>query len=347
MSNAHELIRIARDAIGVGNSETDWKIVPTEHAKMFEEKAPSLDENLRGSRPKGLAGMYEEWNGKAIKARDDFKNTVSMADIAVFCTASLGALLLVAGGLQVLLGGFGPWAVKAIGLIGVISSGLAAMWLNQVRGGALSKRWVEERAKAEAKRLAYFKTIMEGASEAPLDQLLALEYTRRFLLDNQIDYFRDRGREHENAAGIALKNSTRAVFVSSSFTAIAGALSMWRPELAVVAGLGVIASAYAALAVSRSAVNQDRKNADRYLAAEYQLKERRLDLDTYRERTASGDNGVVQEFFEPIFVTLEADHQAFLTEAEQRELAIGGMKRRLDAAKEALKKKSANEADNS
>ena len=347
MSNAHEVIRIAKDAIGVGDSETDWKIVPTEHAKMFEEKAPSLAENLSGSRPQGLARMYEELNDKAIKARDVFKSTVGKADTAVFCTASLGALLLVAGGLQVLLGGFGPWTVRAIGLLGVISSGLAVMWLNQVRGGTLSKRWAEERAKAEAKRLAYFKTVMEGASDAPLDQLLALEYTRRFLLDNQIDYFRDRGGEHDNAAGTALINSTRAVFVSSSFTAIAGALSMWRAELAVVAGLGVIASAYAALAVSRSAVNQDRKNADRYLAAEYQLKERRLDLDAYRKRTASGDNGAVQEFFEPIFVTLEADHKAFLSEAEHRELAIGAMEKRLDAAKEALKKKSANETDSS
>jgi hypothetical protein len=345
MSNAHDLMRIAYDAIGPGNSGTDWKIVPTEHAEIFEEKAPSLAENLRGSRLKGLAEMYEELNAKAIKGRDNFKNTVRKADIAVFCTASLGALLLVAGGLQVLLGVSGPWAVKAIGLLGVISSGLAVMWLNQLQGGALSKRWAEERAKAEAKRLAYFKTVMEGAREAPLDQLLALEYTRRFLLDNQIDYFSDRGGEHENAASAALNTSTRAVFVSSSFTAIAGALSMWRPELAVVAGVGVIASAYAALSVSRSAVNQDRKNADRYSAAEYQLKERKLELDTYREKTASGENGAVQEFFEPIFLTLEADHKAFLSEAEQRELAIGDMAKRLDAAKEALKKKSTPEAD--
>jgi hypothetical protein len=347
MVNAHELIRTTRDAIGVGDSDEDWKIAPTEHAKMFEEKAPSLARNLCGSRPEGLAKMYEEWNGKAIKSRDEFKATVSRANIAVFCTASLGGLILLAVGLQVLLGDIGPWVVKTTGLLGVISSGLAAMWLNQVRGGALSIRWAEERAKAEAKRLAYFKTVMEGASEAPMDQLLVLEYTRRFLLDNQIDYFRDRGGEHEKAAGDAIKNSTRAVFVSSSFTAIAGALSMWHSELAVVAGLGVIASAYAALAVSRSAVNQDRTNADRYLAAEYQLKERRLDLDTYRKRAASGDNDAAKEFFEPIFVTLESDHQAFLSEAEKRELAIGDMGKRLDAAKEALKKKPSEEtADN-
>jgi hypothetical protein len=299
MSNTYDLKRAAYDAIGSGNSGTDWKIAPTEHAEMFKEKAPSLAESLLGSRPKGLAEMYEEWNAKAMEARDDFKNTVSKADNAIFCTASLGALLLVAGGLQALLGVSGPWVGRTIGLLGFISSGLAVMWLSQLHGGALSKQWAEERAKAEAKRLAYFKTVMEGATKTPLDQLLALEYTRRFLLDNQIDYFKERGGEQGKAAGAALKTSTRAVFVSSSFTAIAGALSMWRPEFAVVAAVGVIASAYAALVVSRSAVNQDRKNADRYLAAEYQLKERKLDLDTYREKTASGQNGAVEEFFEP------------------------------------------------
>lgn len=346
MSNPDELIGIARDAIGAGNSDTDWKIVPTEHAEMFAEKAASLAANLRRAHPKGLAEMYEEWNAKAIKARDDFKNSVGKADTAIFCTAGFGALLLVVAGLQVPLGSFGPWATKVIGPLGIISATLAAMWLNQVRGGAFSKRWAEARAKAEAKRLTYFKAVMEGASKSPQDQLLVLEYTRRFLLDNQIDYFKDRGGQHENAADTALNNSTRSVFLSSSFTALAGVFSMWRPELAVIAALGVIASAYAALAVSRSAVNQDRKNADRYLAAEYQLRERRLDLDTYRERTVSGDNKAVQEFFEPIFVTLEADHKAFLSEAEQRELAIGGMEKRLDAAKQALENKPLNEANN-
>jgi hypothetical protein len=345
MSNTCDLKRAAQDAIGPGKPDTDWKIAPTEHAEMFKEKAPSLAECLLGSRQKGLAEMYEERNAKAMEARDDFKRTVSKADSAIFCTASLGALLLVVGGLQPLLGDYGHSVVRVIGLLGITSSGLAVMWLSQLHGGALSKRWAEERAKAEAKRLAYFKTVMEEAIKAPLDQLLAFEYTRRFLLDNQIDYFNGRGEEHEKAASAALKTSTRAVFVSSSFTAIAGALSMWQAEFAVVAAVGVIASAYAALAVSRSAVNQDRKNADRYLAAKYQLKERKLDLDIYREKTASGQNGAVQEFFEPVFLTLEADHRAFLSEAEQRELAIGNMEKRLDAAKEALKKKSAAEAD--
>lgn len=346
MSNPQELIHAACNAIGKGDSETDWKIVPTEHAELFADKAASLSRNLRGSHPEGLAQMYEELNDKAIKARDVFKRTVSRTDAAVFCTACLAALLLVTGGLQELLGQAGPWVVGAIGILGVISGGLATMWLNQVKGGNLADKWADARAKAEAKRLAYFKSIMEAASEVPLEQLLVFEYTRRFLLDNQIDYFRDRGDQHVSAAEIALKTSTRAVFVASTFTAVAGLLSMWVPQLAVIAGLGVIASAYATLAVSRSTVNLDQKNADRYGVAENQLKERKLDLDTYREMIVSGDKGAAQEYFEPVFVTLEADHKGFLSDAEQRELAIGAMEKRLDAAKAELNKKSAGKADN-
>jgi hypothetical protein len=289
--------------------------------------------------------MYEDLNRKAVTARDVFKSTVGNANTAVFSTASLAALLLVAGGLQLPLGQAGPWVVGAIGVLGVISSGLAFMWLSQVRSGDLAKRWCDERAKAEAKRLAYFKAIMQGASDDPLDQLLALEYTRRFLLANQIDYFQERGGQHERAADRAVTRSTQAVFVASTFTAVAGLLSMVVPQLAVVAGLGVIASAYATLAVSRSAVNLDRTNAARYRSAEEQLKERALDIDIYREKTALGDKGAVQAFFEPIFVALEADHKGFLSEAEQREFAIGEMEKRLEAAKEALNKKPVSEAD--
>jgi hypothetical protein len=282
--------------------------------------------------------MYEELNAKAMKAQDNFKNTVKKANIAVFCTTGFGALLLIAAGLQVQLGGFGPLVTKILGPLGIISAGLAAMWLNQIREGALSRRWSEARAKAEAKRLTYFKSVMEGASKSPLDQLLTLEYVRRFLLDNQIDYFNNRGEQHNNAADEALKNSTLSVFFSSSLTALAGALSIWQPVFAVIAAFGVIASAYSALVISRSTVNQDRKNADRYETAKDQLSEKKLELDTFRTRIALGDNNAVQEFFAPIFLTLEADHKAFLSEAEQRDFAIGDMEKRLDEAKKVLAK---------
>ena len=262
-------------------------------------------------------------------------------------TATFGALLLVVGGIHEPLGEAGRYLIGGVGVFGLLASGLATMWLTQVKRGNLAKDWAIERAKTEAKRLAYFKAVMEKATEEPRDQLLALEYTRRFLLDNQVDYFRERGTMHDLAAKRALKQSTQAVFVASTLTGVAGLLSVFFPPLALIAGLGVIASAYAALTVSRSAVNLDRKNADRYRTAEDLLRERRLDLDEFRTKAASGDPEAVEEFFEPIFVILESDHKEFLSDTEQRELAIGGMEQRLDAAKEALTKKTAGRTGDS
>ena len=37
MPESKKLIRDAHDAIGKGDSDNDWKIVPTEHAEMFKE----------------------------------------------------------------------------------------------------------------------------------------------------------------------------------------------------------------------------------------------------------------------------------------------------------------------
>lgn len=346
MSNTQELIDAARSVIGESDKNKDWRIAPSEHAECFEEQAAPIAKILRGSLANGLAKMYEECDEKAIKARDLFKHTVAKANCVVFFTASLGALLLVAGGLQEVLAEAARWVVGAIGLLGVISGSLAAMWITQVKSGGLADRWAQERARAEAKRLAYFKAIISETSERPFDQLLALEYTRRFLLDSQIYYFRKRGSEHEGAAGTALKASTQSVFVASTATAVAGLLSMRYPQLAVVAGLGVVASAYAALVVSRSAVNLDRRNADRYRLAEDQLEDRKLAIDAYREKAALGDKKAVEEFFESVFVTLTTDHKGFLNDAEKREAAIGAMERRLSAASEALNKKPAGEAGN-
>ncbi|MCI0744229.1 MAG: hypothetical protein L0Y58_02385 [Verrucomicrobia subdivision 3 bacterium] len=336
MTITQELILAARDAVGEGDSATDWKIVPTEHAVLLADKSASFAEVLRGARPKGIAKMYVELDALAVEARDTFKNTVTRANFAVFCTAGLGALLLIASGIQGTLGKFGLWVVGTIGLLGVVSGSLATMWLTQVKGGSLVNKWSKERAKAEAKRLAYFKAVINGVSDDPFDQLLAFEYTRRFLLDNQIDYFRDRGRQHERAHNSALKTSTQAVFVASTVTAGAGLLSMLAPQLATIAGIGVIASAYSTLALSRSSVNIDRRNADRYRLAKDQLEERKLEIDIYREKVASGDKGAVQEFFEPIFITLSTDHKVFLNFVEQREMAIGAMEGRLTVATDAL-----------
>ena len=233
---------------------------------------------------------------------------------------------------------FGALPVRSIGILGIIASGLATMWLLQLRGGGLATQWAGDRARAEAKRIAYFRSVLEQMTSAPLDRLLAFEYVRRFLLDNQIDYFRERGSKHESSAHQTLTSSSWALFASSTLTAVAGALSLWSAKLSLVASFGVIASAYAALTMSRSAMNQDRTNADRYLVAVTRLRELKSEIDKYRNLIASGDDTASLKFFEPVFEALTADHNQFLKEAEKRELAIGSMASRLDAASAANEK---------
>ena len=86
----------------------------------------------------------------------------------------------------------------------------------------------------------------------------------------------------------ALTRSTQAVFVASTFTAAAGLLAMLRAELAVIAGLGVIASAYASLASSGPPWIWIARTPMSNRNGKKQLWELKLDLDTYRKRTPRG-----------------------------------------------------------
>lgn len=333
-----KLIEQAILAVGEGDEASDWKLDPTRHAEMYRENAEPLARVLQGARPTGLAKMHVELDAKAVRARDHFKVTVSKSNYAVFSTLGLGALLLVSGGFKSSLGTLSSWIVGSIGLLAAVSGGLASMWISQTRGGNLLDKWARERAQAEAKRLEYFKAVIKETSEKPFPQLLALEYTRRFLLQNQINYFRERGNQHDEASNKALTTSTRSVFASSSLTAIAGLLAMWNPQLAVIAGFGVIASAYSSLAGSKSAVNLDRRNADRYRLAKDQLEERTLEIDIFRRRTAEGEKTAVEEFFNPVFIILAADHKKFLDDSSLKNLELLEIEGRLKSAQEGLRR---------
>ncbi len=332
-----ELMEKTKTIIGEGDPDYDWKIVPTQHADHYRESAPELATILKSTKVNGLATRYEEFNREAIEARDRFKSTIKKANGAIFITAVFGALLLLGTGVQKLFADWDQlttieWTIRVISILGILSSGLAYMWLRDVQGGRLLKDWRESRARAEAKRLVYFKEVMQGAQEEVKDQLLVMEYTRRFLLDNQLDYFKQRGEQHEERARKAYQTESRALFIASSITGIASVLALWQPTFAVIAGLGVIATAYAAYARSGTEVNLDMVNADKYRKAEDLLWERKLDLDDFRQKVIQQEQGAVIAFFEPIFVLLEADHKSFLSDAEKQEAAIGEMEKRLKKA---------------
>ncbi|MEL7368777.1 MAG: hypothetical protein AAFN74_07690, partial [Myxococcota bacterium] len=179
MSNTQEVIRTARAAIGDSQAD-DWRIDPTAHAQWFERDAPTLADNLRRARPEGLARVFVERDQGAIRAQAQFKKTVRRANIAIFFAGSFAALLVVAIGLKENYAGYESIVIGGLGVAGILASSLAAMLAGLADRGSLAERWASERASAEARRLAYFKNVMEGARPEPNDQLLAMEYTRRF-----------------------------------------------------------------------------------------------------------------------------------------------------------------------
>ena len=327
----------ARDTIGPNTPKSDWRIDPSSHANVYSAAAPSLTRVLEESRVTGVAKIFESLDAEAVKAQKRFKRNVQRANGAVLATAVFGALLLIVGSAGSILGDAAERVVLVIGCLGVITSGLATMWLTLVQSGHLAARWSKSRAEAEAKRLQYFKSIIEEANQTVEDQLLVFEYTRRYLLDNQLDYFRERGMEHEDGADRALVHSTAAVFISSTITAIAGfAAAALGAEWAAIAGLAVISTAYAAYATSQSAVNLDRRNADRYRTALSLLRDHNLTQDAYIERIVAGDFEALREFYNPVFEILVNDHKDFIDSEAQRDAAIMGIEERLEVAKRSL-----------
>ena len=337
MSETDKLIDSVKEIIGRGDSDNDWKIAPMEHAAVYESKAPLLAKTLRSSKAQGYAEMYTEEDAKADKARNKFKNTMWFANWAVFLTAVSGTFLVAGPGIQKFFPDCSETVFKVIGLTGAVTTALGTMYLKLIRGDELSGRWTTRRSKAEKYRLAFFKTVLAGSAENPESQLQAFEYTRRYLFDNQIDYFKMRGKHHETAADSALYKSVMATFCASLMTAAAGGLIWMDLKYGIVGALGTIATAWGTLVLSRSAIELDRVNAKRYLEILYQLRERKLLIDEYRRKIASGNKDAAQEYYTPVFALLEADHQSFIEDEKRRDLTVAETEKALSEAMKKLK----------
>jgi hypothetical protein len=94
--------------------------------------------------------------------------------------------------------------------------------------------------------------------------LLKLEYFRRYQLDVQRTYYRGRGKQHAESASQTLMLGGLAVLAGSVSAGAAGVLGVADVALTAFAALGVVGTALSAFATTREAMNQDRRNAERY-----------------------------------------------------------------------------------
>lgn len=335
MSEA-EAIERAVAAIGEGRPD-DFILAPNSHAAAMADKAPTLASLLRTAKVATLARQYERRDRDAGDAQKRFKKAMLWANGAVLATGVLGALIMVAGILEEVVDE-DLWPVLlALGLAALVSGALASMWLFRVREGNLVEAWMSGRAHAESARLEYFATLVQlengGSADLPLG-LLKLEYFRRYQLDVQLAYYDQRGRQHRNSADRTLTLGGFAAALAAVASGSAGIVASIEATWAALAALGVIGTALAAYAATREAVNQDRRNAERYGRTLSSLEILRGRLDDVRGGVLAGSQQVLEEYVAAVHEQLSLEHREWLSGAESTRSAIGKMNETLAALQE-------------
>jgi hypothetical protein len=335
-----ELIKSAKAAIGEGQPD-DYVLAPRNHADSLTPKAPVLASILRRSEFSAVVGQYEHKDSEAGQAQRVFRQTANRANWAVFVTVCLSAALLIAGPLT--SGAVSKSVLVGLGSCGIVSGALGAMWLFRIREGKLLEKWMTARAGAETARLSYFEKVtgvrdVDEGSAIPLP-LLQLEYFRRYQLDIERAYYRNRGREHGIAAAKMLTISAFSVALGSLATGLAGFLggaisSGW----VSIAGLGTIATALSAFASGKEAVGQDRRNEERYGRTLEALESLAGRLDQVRNSAAEGAREPLQQFVAAVHEQVSLEHRQWLGAAENTQASLAKLEEALTSARTKLAK---------
>jgi hypothetical protein len=320
------------DAAGIigSGSPGDYRLSPVEHAEQLKSSAPKLAALLTRSAPVELARQYAEADTEALVAERTFKRWVIRANWAVLATATASALLMAVALLTGTLGGLTQTTLIVLALVGVTAGGIASMSLFRVKEGRLLEDWMTARARAETKRLSYFSYVV-NSSVQPLDlhlELLKLEYFRRYQLDLQLAYYKNRRSGHRTSAERTLSISAGSVLVAAIASGAAGVLGALRSEWAALGSLAVFGAALQAFAAARESLNQDRRNAERYDNTAQALLGLRERLDDVRVGIAAGATSVLGEYVGAVQDQLSLEHRQWLEGAENMQAAVA----RLDKA---------------
>lgn len=326
---SQDIIAGAVAAVGAGRLD-DYVVAPTKHANELEQRAPALAAALRRPQIETLAQRYERLDREAIDAQRRFKRATNHANAAVLTTTVLSALILTAGLLSA--GNVRSVLLILLGLLALGAGAYASFWLYRVREGRLLDVWMSARARTEMTRLAYFRAIVEAGGEVssgiPLD-LLKLEYFRRYQLDVQIAYYGARRRDHGQSADRTLTLGGFAVAGGGLASAGAGLLGAYAPPVAALAVLGVVGTGLGAFAATREAINQDRRNAERYGRTLEALEMLRGRMEEVRKAVLGNNTKALSDFVDAVQDELSLEHRQWLEATEGGHAAIERLDRTL------------------
>jgi hypothetical protein len=343
-------IDAARKAIGDGELD-DYVIAPAQHASSLAPDASSLARILGRSEITATVRQFETKNAQAIEAQNEFKRNAVRASVAVFVTACLSAAIVVAGPWTP--EAWGKWLLIVLGSCGIVAGALGSMWLFKVREGKLLENWLTLRASAEALRVKYFEQVTDaqepaepGVGQAPLPlTLLQAEYFRRYQLNVQRTFYRTRGKDHKKGADKLLGIGAIAVGIGSLATGLAGLLGgSVSTRWVSLAGLGVVATALSSFVSTREALNQHRRNQERYARTLDALEDLTGLLDRVRAAAVEGSREPLRQFVAAVHEQLSLEHKQWLGAAESTQSSIAKLEDALAGAKAKPEKPGAKSA---
>ena len=327
----------ARQIIGK-NEAQDYILQPKMFAELFSERAPVLSDLLTSSELEGIAEKYSQYDRKAIAAQSQYKAWMQKARLWVLLTACCSAALLAVA----------TWLVQpdeaalaktlfiGISIAAFVASFVATTYIKLVENLSLLKKWMGNRASAEMQRLSYFERFAKHRFQASdgvdpiFVHLLQLEFFRRFQLDMQLNYYTQRSGDHASAAEKSATISTWSMGIAGLAAAIAGFLgASIDPRWAAVAALGFVFQAHASNALSAEAVNQDRRNEERYGRTMKSLQDLKADMDGVRQQVSAGNTKILPTYVDAVHEQLSLEHRQWIEDLEMTSQVLGELKAQL------------------
>ncbi|MEM6261917.1 MAG: hypothetical protein AAGI38_05375 [Bacteroidota bacterium] len=329
------------DAIGESAGQ-DYILDPEGHQALYRESLPALAAVLGRSSVQVHAKEYATYDTQAGEAQTEYKKYARRARNFTFFTAIVSALLVMIPGVFELFDiskdvreVISPKLVIGLSLLGVVGAGLASIALGQIRSRKLLMGWMERRSKAEELRLLYFDAVtdLEGvAADATEAVLMRLEYFRRYLLEEQKNYYTIRSQQLEKRAdmllGIVAWTTGLVAIINGSISVLSGGGNStgWTS----LAGLALIVQAYSSMRNQQELSEQNQRNAARYEGTRSILARLYGRLDAVREAIANGKHELLPEFVAAVQEPLSNENRQWLKEMDRKNSAIGKLEAELE-----------------
>jgi hypothetical protein len=318
-----------REAIGP-EQQTDWHLDPLAHAGRLPAEAGPLKRILEDSAIRSTMDRYVEANRAAASCQAQYKNlgrwNIHLAAGAAIAGTMVLHLAAEAPGVERPWGG---WIRTPLLVVQVLFfAGVAATEFLRRNRDSFGE-WMRARTLAETARIELFEVacglreidlpIEERDGELPLLPL-QLEYFLRHQLAVQVNYYRDRAREHAAAARRSVGVGAVLVFLAAIAASLVGFEGLG-DMVGVLVVAGVVAPVLISAQTNLSRLNQDERNAARYAITREHLRASEAEADAVRRAAARGDRAEVARFIRSANAVISVEHKEWISQQDARDPA--------------------------